>query len=244
MYYPIKTTSPLALKGEAHQFLLFPTTTPFLFEGLVAVDPLATVGNKWYTLYPNSWSKDPLGQVEITVISANFQHQNLSVPKKQGGLEPAAGEMEAIEAFKNTQTTVKYWKTGAFQLPVPHCMNSPFGVKRFYNGVFSGNYHKGIDQKAPAGTPIKAMAGGTVKIAQLFQLHGGTVALDHGHGLGSIYIHMSKILVKPNQVVKAGEPLGLVGSTGFAMGPHLHWGVYVYGVPVNPQLGFISTPSC
>jgi murein DD-endopeptidase MepM/ murein hydrolase activator NlpD len=123
-------------------------------------------------------------------------------------------------------------------------MNSPFGVKRFYNGVFSGNYHKGLDQKSPAGTPIKAITGGLVKIARPYQLHGGTVAVDHGQGIGSIYIHMSKILVKPNQRVEAGDTLGLVGSTGFAMGPHLHWGLYVFGIPVNPQSGFVSVGAC
>jgi murein DD-endopeptidase MepM/ murein hydrolase activator NlpD len=152
--------------------------------------------------------------------------------------------MEAIEAFKNTVSPTRYWESTPFQLPVSHCMNSPFGVKRFYNGLFSGNYHKGLDQKSPAGTPIKAITGGIIKIARPYQLHGGTVAVDHGQGIGSIYIHMSKILVKPNQIVQAGEPLGLVGSTGFAMGPHLHWGLYVFGIPVNPRAGFVSVNAC
>jgi murein DD-endopeptidase MepM/ murein hydrolase activator NlpD len=152
--------------------------------------------------------------------------------------------MAAIEAFKNTVSGVRYWEAVPFQRPVSQCMNSPFGVKRFYNGVFSGNYHKGIDQKSPAGTPIKPIASGVVKIARPYQLHGGTVAVDHGQGVGSIYIHMSKILVKPNQVVTPSDTLGLVGSTGFAMGPHLHWGLYVFGIPVNPLAGFVSTTAC
>jgi murein DD-endopeptidase MepM/ murein hydrolase activator NlpD len=236
----------LTLKANAsakQRFTLF-QTKPDSYEGYLAVDPLETVGTKTYTVYPSAWSKEPLATLTLQVVSAYFQQQNLSVPKKQGGLEPEAGEMEAIEAFKNTVSNTRYWDAPPFRLPVSHCMNSPFGVKRFYNGVFSGNYHKGVDQKSPAGTPIKAITGGVVKIARPYQLHGGTVAVDHGQGLGSIYIHMSKILVKPNQVVKTGDTLGLVGSTGFAMGPHLHWGLYVFGIPVNPQVGFVNTTPC
>lgn len=219
-------------------------TKPNTYEGFIAIDPLVDVGAKTYKLYASAWATEPLATLTITATSGNFKRQNLAVSKKLGGLEPEAGEMAAIEAFKNSVSTTRYWDAVPFQQPVPHCMNSPFGVKRFYNGVFSGNYHKGLDQKSPAGTPIKAITGGIIKIARPYQLHGGTVAVDHGQGLGSIYIHMSKILVKPNQVVKKGETLGLVGSTGFAMGPHLHWGLYVFGIPVNPQAGFVSTTAC
>ncbi len=211
------------------------------------MDSLAPLGKQRYDLYlgsGNQTTEIKLGTLELTVIPANYAKQYLTVSKQLGGLEPETNEMATIEAFKNSVTPKKYWHLPPFQLPVTHCMNSPFGVKRFYNGVFSGNYHKGIDQKAPAGTPIKAITGGTIKIAKAFQLHGGTVAIDHGQGLGSIYIHMRKILVKPNQLVRQGDIIGLVGSTGFAMGPHLHWGFYIFGIPVNPQAGFVTPTTC
>jgi murein DD-endopeptidase MepM/ murein hydrolase activator NlpD len=114
-------------------------------------------------------------------------------------------------------------------------MNSPFGVKRVYNGVFSGNYHKGLDQKSPQGHPIVAAEGGKIVIARTYRLHGGTVGIDHGQGLSSIYIHMSRIDVKPGDVVKKGQTIGKIGATGFAAGPHLHWGVYAQGVAVDPK---------
>jgi murein DD-endopeptidase MepM/ murein hydrolase activator NlpD len=122
-------------------------------------------------------------------------------------------------------------------------MNSPFGVKRYYNGKFSGNYHKGIDQRSPQGRPIKAIADGQVILASSFHLHGGTVGLDHGQGITSIYIHQSKLLVKPGQLVKQGDVIGHVGSTGFASGPHLHWGLYIHGTPVDPT-NWLKVSAC
>jgi murein DD-endopeptidase MepM/ murein hydrolase activator NlpD len=82
---------------------------------------------------------------------------------------------------------------------------------------------------------VHAVAGGVVKIAKQFTVLGGTVAIDHGQGLETMYLHMSKLLVEPGAQVKKGDVIGYVGATGRANGPHLHWVVYVNGVPVNPQ---------
>ncbi|HAX44497.1 MAG TPA: peptidase, partial [Solibacterales bacterium] len=71
-----------------------------------------------------------------------------------------------------------------------------------------------------------------------YRLHGGSIGLDHGHGVTSIHIHLSKLSVKVGDRVAAGDVIGLAGATGFATGPHLHWGLYVNGVPVNP-LGWL-----
>jgi murein DD-endopeptidase MepM/ murein hydrolase activator NlpD len=74
-----------------------------------------------------------------------------------------------------------------------------------------------------------------VKIAQPFTVLGGTVAIDHGEGLETMYLHMSKIAVQPGAHVNKGDTIGYIGATGRATGPHLHWVVYVNGVPVNPR---------
>lgn len=178
------------------------------------------------------------------MLEARFGKQNIHVSKGAKGLEPSAAELAAIEAWKNTRSPEAYAAEPPFLLPVPQCMNSPFGVKRFYDGIFSGNYHKGIDQKAPQGQAVVAIAAGKVSIAHAYPLHGGAVALNHGQGLGSIYIHLSAILVKEGQLVKAGQVIGKVGSTGFAMGPHLHWGLYQYGIPLNPLEGWVRPSVC
>jgi len=182
-------------------------------------------------------------KIPATISDGRFRKQNISVSKQTAGLQPIAGEIEAITALKNTLSDTRWWQT-PLKSPTPDCENSPFGVKRYHNGVYIHDYHKGVDLRSPAGRPIKAITGGKVVIGtSKFRLHGGTVGLDHGQGLTSIYIHMSKVLVKPGQQVEAGQPIGLVGSTGFASGPHLHWGLYVNGVPVNPDV-WISVPHC
>jgi murein DD-endopeptidase MepM/ murein hydrolase activator NlpD len=150
-----------------------------------------------------------------------------------GGLQPEPGELEAIQAFKSSISPERFWQL-PLKPPTPDCMNSPFGNLRFHNGKFTGNFHKGIDTRSPQGRPVKAATDGIVTMARVYRLHGGTVGVDHGQGLKTIHIHLSKILVTPGQRVTQGQTLGLVGATGFATGPHLHWGVFAGGEPVNP----------
>ncbi len=196
-----------------------------------------------YTLSISGTQGDPLKPVPVSVINAAFKTQNVSVSKSTEGLQPFPGEMEAIQALKERVSPLKFWDEG-FISPTPDCQNSPFGVLRLHNGVPTGDYHKGVDLRSPAGRPIRAINGGVVQIAQMFRLHGGTVGLDHGQGVGSIYIHMSRLNVTPGQRVKKGDVLGFVGATGFATGPHLHWGMYVSGLPVNPNQWLPKVPRC
>lgn len=188
-------------------------------------------------------SETVMGPVKIAVMNAHFKTQNVNVSKSTQGLQPYPGEMEAIQALKERVSPIRYWDN-AFISPTPDCQNSPFGVLRLHNGVPTGDYHKGVDLRSPMGRPIKAINGGVVQIAQMFRLHGGTVGIDHGQGVGSIYIHMSRLNAKPGEQVKKGDVIGYVGSTGFATGPHLHWGMYVSGLPVNPNQWIIGVPRC
>jgi murein DD-endopeptidase MepM/ murein hydrolase activator NlpD len=158
-------------------------------------------------------------------------------------LKPLPGELEAIQDLKTVLTATRHWDRSLMS-PTPDCQISPFGVKRYHNGVYINDYHKGVDLRSPQGRPIKAITDGVVKVAApQFRLHGGTVGLDHGQGLSSVYIHMSKVAVKTGQAVKKGDVIGYVGSTGFATGPHLHWGLYAGGVPVDPDQ-WIPVPRC
>ncbi|HWQ54703.1 MAG TPA: M23 family metallopeptidase [Bryobacteraceae bacterium] len=169
-----------------------------------------------------------------TVLAARFPTQNIVVSPSKKALEPLPGEMEAVAALRKAVTGVRHWEE-PFLSPVPGCMNSPFGVQRLHNGEYTGNYHRGVDLRGPAGRPIRAVAGGVVRIARMFNLHGGTVGIDHGQGLVSMYLHMSKLGAAEGAVVKKGDVIGNVGATGFATGPHLHWSLYVNGVPVEPR---------
>lgn len=186
-----------------------------------------------YTLKVLSDSNNKIAEASINVINGKFRRQNISVSKSTKAIRPSPGELEAIQALKASASNIRYWAK-PFVSPTPDCENSPFGVKRYHNGVYTNDYHKGVDLRSPLGRPVKAITGGMVKIATTsFRLHGSTVGLDHGHGLTSVYIHLSKITVKEGDIVKKGDVIGNVGSTGFATGPHLHWGLYANGVPVN-----------
>ncbi len=171
----------------------------------------------------------------VVVLSGRFPVQNIQATASMKSLQPAPGEMEAMRALNQTVTVARLSEEH-LAAPTPHCVNSLFGVKRLHNGKPNGNYHRGLDQASPAGAPIRAAASGQVRVAKMFVMHSGTVGIDHGHGLTTHYLHMSKILAAEGRTVKQGEVIGEVDSTGFATGPHLHWGLYLFGVPLNPRL--------
>jgi murein DD-endopeptidase MepM/ murein hydrolase activator NlpD len=111
-----------------------------------------------------------------------------------------------------------------------------YGSQRILNGE-PRSPHRGLDIAAPAGTPVGAMASGVVSLAEADLYYtGGTVMIDHGHGLHSIYVHLRDVLVEVGQQVAQSATLGTVGATGRATGPHLHWGVYWFEHAIDPAL--------
>lgn len=129
-----------------------------------------------------------------------------------------------------------------FDWPTTGRPSSPFGLRRFFNGE-PRNPHSGQDISAPAGVPVKAPAAGRVVDVGNYFFNGKTVFLDHGQGLITMFCHLERIDVQPGQTVKRGEPLGLVGSTGRATGPHLHWSVSLNRAMVDPALFLVSSSS-
>ncbi len=176
----------------------------------------------------------------ISVVTKDYPKQNIKVTRKMAGLSATKHELNQIGRAKYMLTSLKLRKEPPYNSPANGCINSVFGLRRYYNGKFSGNYHKGVDIKAPTGEEVRSITDGKVIFAENFRLHGGSVAVDHGHGLVSLYIHLSKISVKPGEILKADQKVGEVGMTGFATGPHLHWGLYVNGTPVDPMEGWIK----
>lgn len=123
-----------------------------------------------------------------------------------------------------------------FTWPVQGRISGRFGSTRSYNGK-PGTPHSGTDVAAAEGTALRAPAAGVVTFADPdLYLTGGTVLLDHGHGVSSAFLHLSRIDVKLGQRVKQGEVLGAVGATGRATGPHMHWGLNWFEVRLDPQL--------
>lgn len=125
---------------------------------------------------------------------------------------------------------------GRFNWPVTGPISGVYGSQRFYNGT-PGRPHYGVDVAVPTGTPVLAPAAGVVTLAEpdLFY-SGGTVILDHGYNLSSTFLHMSAVHAKVGQTLKAGDPIGAVGATGRATGPHLDWRMNWRKERIDPQL--------
>jgi murein DD-endopeptidase MepM/ murein hydrolase activator NlpD len=129
-----------------------------------------------------------------------------------------------------------------FKWPVIGPISGVYGSQRIYNNI-PGNPHYGVDIAKPTGTPVYAPAGGKVTLAHndMF-LSGGTLIIDHGQGLSSTFIHLSKILVKEGDLIQQGDKIALIGQTGRASGPHLHWAMNWFTERVDPQLLVGSMP--
>lgn len=123
-----------------------------------------------------------------------------------------------------------------FQWPLTGRISGVYGSQRFYNGK-PGSPHYGVDIAAPVGTEVRAPAGGVVTLvhSDMF-FSGGTLIVDHGHGLSSTFIHLHKILVKQGDRVEQGQKIAQVGATGRATGPHLDWRMNWFEQRVDPQL--------
>ena len=145
-------------------------------------------------------------------------------------------ELEQIGAARAVHSGSKGWRQ-SFIWPTKGRISGQFGSQRIYNGD-PGSYHSGIDIAAPTGTYYVAPADGVVTLAAAspFTLEGNLLMIDHGMGLNSAFLHSSEILVKEGQQVKRGEPIGRIGSTGSATGPHLHWSMKWNDARIDPIL--------
>jgi murein DD-endopeptidase MepM/ murein hydrolase activator NlpD len=121
-----------------------------------------------------------------------------------------------------------------FLRPATRAISSVFGNWRAYNGGVYATFHGGVDFYGLEKEPIHAPAAGRVVYADLLVICGNTTIIDHGWGVYTRYCHQNKIEVQVGDMVQAGQVIGLIGHTGRADGPHLHWEVWVNGYQVNP----------
>lgn len=183
-------------------------------------------------------------QVQVAVYDKKRPVQKLTVDKKY--TSPPAHEMERIKADRERVAKVvalyspTLWDSPhPFLRPVPGIVTSAFGLKRVYNGI-PKSVHRGLDMRGAMGTPVRAAGDGQVALADGLYYSGNAIYIDHGLGVVTSYMHMSKLEVQPGQMVKRGDIIGRVGSTGQSTGPHLHLGLMLQGTAVDP-VPFLST---
>ena len=188
-----------------------------------------------------TWPGGATEQVKLPVLTRKWQVENIvGVPEKTVNPPPDIAarierEQAQVSAVRVRDDARDDFQT-TFTWPVTGRISGVYGSQRIYNGT-AKSPHSGLDVAAPKGTQVKAPAGGIITFANRdLYLTGGTVLIDHGHGLSSNFLHLSRIDVKPGDRVEQGQVIGLVGATGRATGPHMHWGMNWFDVRVDPQL--------
>jgi murein DD-endopeptidase MepM/ murein hydrolase activator NlpD len=174
----------------------------------------------------------------VIVGAQQYPTTELQVEERYVELSPedqARADREGAEttAIYDTFTPQRFW-TAAFEIPVRGAKDGRnFGHRRVFNGQPRAP-HSGADLRATTGTPIYAANRGRVVLAKNLFYSGNAVFIDHGFGLYTTYLHLSKIDVAVGDIVDRGQQLGLAGATGRVTGPHLHWGVRLLDARVDP----------
>jgi murein DD-endopeptidase MepM/ murein hydrolase activator NlpD len=177
--------------------------------------------------------------IEVTAREWRIERVD-GVPESTVNPDPAlaqriAREQARVAAARERDDDRRDFRFG-FIRPAPGRISGVYGSQRILNGT-PKNPHYGLDIAAPTGTPFVAPAAGIVTFADPgLYLTGGTLLVDHGHGLSSVFIHLSRIDVAVGDRVEQGERLGAIGATGRASGPHLHWGFNWFGERLDPEL--------
>ncbi len=204
------------------------------FRALVPTTPLDRPGNL-------SIRADGGGEsvsLTLKLRGRSFPTQSIWLPPGKDG-DISDWEYNRVEAFRKLVTPQKFWQ-GPFLKPNQGSVTGVYGIRRYYNGVFAKDYyHRGVDFAGSYGSPVVAAAAGRVALVGFekdgFRVNGNIIGIDHGQGVTTAYLHLSRILVREGDFVRAGQVIGAVGSSGAATGAHLHWGLYVNGLAVDPQ---------
>ena len=185
--------------------------------------------------------KDQCESTEIIVLKRDFDIQEINgLPSKlvtpdEKVLERIIAENKIIKRSKKIMIDNEYF-INSFVQPVEGIVTGVFGSQRILNGK-AKSPHRGLDIANDEGTPVLSTNDGLVVLAEPDLYYtGGTIVIDHGYGVKSIYAHLASVDVKLNNTVKRNEVIGTVGSTGRSTGPHLHWGIMVFDTYIDPQI--------
>jgi murein DD-endopeptidase MepM/ murein hydrolase activator NlpD len=173
----------------------------------------------------------------VLITKEKFAVEHLKLPKDKVDLDEKTlarwkTEQDQVRQALADNSALRLWHSG-FVEPVSGKRTGIFGSVRIMNGQ-PRNPHNGEDIGAPLGTDVAAANDGVVRLTVDHVFSGKGIFVDHGLGLYSMYFHLSEVLVQDGDLVKAGQIIGKVGTSGRATGPHLHWGVKLNGARVNP----------
>lgn len=173
----------------------------------------------------------------LHVRKQSFRTIRLTLPEEQVTLSPEDQQrVEREYVLQNNiwkMNTAPVWD-GSFSAPLETEISTEFGVRRILNGKKT-SVHRGMDFRGKVGAPVRAINAGRVVLARELFYGGNTLIIDHGMGLYSVYMHLSKIQVREGSPVSKGSFIGNVGMSGRATGPHLHLSVRLNGIRVNPD---------
>ncbi|MDQ8756477.1 M23 family metallopeptidase [Sphingosinicella sp. LHD-64] len=176
----------------------------------------------------------------ISVAARIWPIQRVNMARPSDGPTPEfrrrrERELARIGAARARRSDSMGW-TQRLIWPARGRISGRFGAQRIYRGVPAA-YHSGTDIAAGAGAIVFAPADGAVVLASppMFSLEGNLVIIDHGMGLSSAFLHLARAHVREGEVVRQGQPIGVVGATGRATGPHLHWSLVWNGARLDPQ---------
>jgi len=190
-------------------------------------------------LYTTSGEKVS-GRFALSVAPAKWDIQRINGVQQSKVTPDKSHDAEILREQKDVRRSLTvmqpgdFWREG-FVEPVEGRISGRFGNQRVFNGT-PKSPHSGTDIAAPEGTPVRAAGSGKVILSGKDYFYtGNMVILDHGQGLQTIYAHLKEAKVKEGNVVKKGDVIGLVGKTGRATGPHLHWGASLNNVRFRPH---------
>ena len=236
----VHTQHPMTkVEGEwfGHTIQFFSNGDLSTWYALVGVDVEAPSGPS--SLKITAYAKEKPTDLSLAIPIRPAHYRTGAITVEPRFVEPGPEDQKLIEAASKAKDKAfaetanhPLWAS-SFRAPVKATATDSFGTRRTFNGKLA-SIHKGTDFRAASGTPVLAGNSGTVVLAQKLFYEGNCVMIDHGLGLISISMHLSRIDVKPGQQVIRGQPLGLSGATGRVTGPHLHWAIRWEGVMLDP----------
>ncbi len=212
------------------------------FIGILGIDMTLTPGRHHLMFECSIDGREIKDSIGFDVKKRKYEVEKLTFPGKMVELdrkseERAEREAKILRSIWEKASGNKLWD-GSFALPVSGKLNPNFGRRRILNGK-EKSPHNGVDIGAPEGKEVLSPNKGRVALVDNHFFGGNTVVLDHGLGLFTTYLHLSKVLVKEGDVVRKGDLLGRVGETGRSKGPHLHWSARIIDARIDP-LGLLE----